>query len=374
MKNIVYFAKTNLNTDGRILNQLKILHNNLDNVRIDFILFPDKPLTISMGNNVRMHIIKTGIRHKKLLRAFTVIDFTIRSFLLLLRLNPDIIHAHDTAVCLPVLLFRIVKGKNTKVIYDDHEITNENADFTSRLYEYFEIMLMKKSDYVIFANEERMSILKNKYKLNNCCLYFLNLPYYDEYVEQWDDYTRHKKTELDELIAIGYKFIIHQGALEIERGRKELAEFSKMLPENVKILLLGGNEKDFKKFIAEYDLNEMKFYFCGSVNYTVLNKFWEYGFASIVMYQPNYINNRLCAPNRLYISIKQGLPVIVNKDNPVLNRFITTNQCGFFIEDFNTESDIINVINNPEQKISFNYQNIRNNQISNFVKTYKKIS
>jgi hypothetical protein len=180
MEKVVFIAKTNLNNDGRILNELKILQNSFENISIDFILLPDKPLTINLGDNVKVFNINPRIRHNSLLRFFTVFEFSLRALILMIKLNPKILHAHDTDIVLPVLIYRLLKGKKITLIYDDHEIPNENQTFQSKIVTFFEVRLMKKADYVIFANEERMQILKEKYHLKNECSYFLNLPYFEE--------------------------------------------------------------------------------------------------------------------------------------------------------------------------------------------------
>lgn len=227
---------------------------------------------------------------------------------------------------------------------------------------------MKKADHVIFANEERMVVLKEKHNLKNKCTYFLNLPYFEDKDEyEIDNKNKSKLIELDELITSGFKFIIHQGVLEYERGREKLAEFSRILPDNFKILLLGGSLQDYNTFIVEYKLDSSKFHFVGSVNYLVLPKFWERGIASIVMYLPTYINNRLCAPNRFYISVQKGLPVIVNKNNPVLSNFIVKYDSGFFIEDITAD----NFYNIESKKIEENlFSDLKKQQINEFLNVY----
>lgn len=370
IKKIVFIAKTDLNTDGRILNQLKILERELPNTSIDFILLPDKPLTINCGKNVRVHNVKTSFRHNKFLRFFTVLEFLVKSLVLLFKLKPNVLHGQDTAIVQPVLLYRILRGSNFKLIYDDHEIPNENAGLFKRIFNKMEVMLMKRADHVVFANQERMEVLKNRHNLKTSCSYFLNLPYFENDVSSA---TQNQEVELDEIdkeIAHGTKFIIHQGVLSKERGRKKLADLSKMLPAKVKILLLGGNKKDYISFINEFDLDEAKFYFRGSVNYLILPQYWERGIASIVMYLSTYINNRLCAPNRFYISVQKGLPVIVNKDNPVLSNFIKKYECGFYIEDINSQ----NLTQLIESKVISNdvFESLKKEQICNFIELYKK--
>jgi hypothetical protein len=373
MKKIIFIAKTNLNNDGRILNQIKILQNVFPGIYIDFILLPDTPLLINLGENVRLHNIDLSIRHNKFLRLFTTIEFTMKALVLLFKLKAQVIHTQDLEVVLPVWIYRLIRGKSFTLIYDDHEIPNENESIQERIYTFFETNLMKIADYVIFANEERMQILKNKYKLKNNCSYMLNLPYFEEEgLGGVNDTEIEKQLEkLDDLSARGIKFIIHQGPLAIVRGRMDIAAFAEKLPDNFKILLLGGSKNDYEKFISEFNLSKDCFYFIGSVNYLALSKFWNRGIASIVIYLPTYINNRLCAPNRFYLSLKKCLPAIVNKDNPVLSNFINKYKCGFFIDEILTPADFMRIINWDRENLNFAFNNIQNEQVDNFVSIYR---
>lgn len=344
---VVFICKTNLNHDGRILNQIKILQNHYrSNLKIDFILLPDKPVRIDLGENVNIHSINLMIRHIPFLRVFSVLEFTLRALILLFRLKPSILHVEDFAVVLPVYLYKLMRGKSFKLIYDDHEMPNENESLQYRIFQFFEVKLMKQADVVIFANKERMEILQQQHKLENKLTYFLNLPYFEE-DKVFEENLQYEVTiaDLNALISQGYRFIIHQGVLNIERGKVKLADFSRCLPHNVKILILGASKESFNNFLMEYKLDPNNFYFVGNVPYYVLNKFWEVGSAAVVMYLPTYINNRLCAPNRFYIAVKNRLPVLVNKDNPVLNNFIREYKAGFFIEDMHGVDEVHGVLN-----------------------------
>ncbi|SFT62992.1 hypothetical protein SAMN05216474_1423 [Lishizhenia tianjinensis] len=371
MKKIVFIAKTDLNTDGRILNQLKILENTYPEQLIDFILLPDKPLKISCGDNVKMHIINTQFRNNKFLRVFTVLEFIVKSLYLLFKLKPHILHAQDTAIVQPVILYKFFRGSTFKLIYDDHEIPNENERFTKRILNKIEELVLKKADHNIFANEERMEVLRKELSLKTNCSYFLNLPYFDDEESsiELSENDKNSLNELDNSIRKGCKFIVHQGVLRIERGEERLAELSRILPEKYKILLLGGNEIEYEKFIEKYKLDKAKFYFRGSVNYLFLPKYWERGIASIVMYLPTYINNRLCAPNRFYISIQKGLPVIVNKNNPVLSNFIEKYHCGTYIEDLNA-TNISRSIENLKIKEDM-FKSLKKKQVEDFLNAYR---
>src|SRR5690606_10974800 len=122
---------------------------------IDFILFPDKPLTINLGKGIIVHEIQAKFRNSTFLRFFTVVQFTISALRLLYKIRPSVIHVQDMAVVLPVYFHKILNNKSFKLIYDDHEMPNENESFQYRFIQYFEARLMKIADVVIFANKER---------------------------------------------------------------------------------------------------------------------------------------------------------------------------------------------------------------------------
>lgn len=204
---------------------------------------------------------------------------------------------------------------------------------------------MRKADLVIFANKERLDFLKTKYSLKNKLTYFLNLPYFEEeHTDGLNEVHRKILLEIDKLKDSGIKLFIHQGVLSIERGREKLATFSKTL-SNAKVIILGASEDDFKHFISHYHLDKSVFFYVGSVPYNILNQFWKRGDAAIVMYLPTYINNRLCAPNRFYIAVNNKIPVLVNKDNPVLNNFVKEYNAGGFIEDIQNINDLARFLN-----------------------------
>ena len=167
MNNIVFIAKTNINTDGRILNQLRILKEWNTELEVDLILFPDKKVTISFDDTVKLHQINGTFRHSPFLRVFTVLEFTFKAFRLLNKLKPRIVHAQDSAILLPVLLYRVLNPKKFYLIYDDHEVPNKNESYLKKILDASENFLIKKSDAVIMANKERMLHLKKKLHLTN---------------------------------------------------------------------------------------------------------------------------------------------------------------------------------------------------------------
>ncbi|GAB3224324.1 glycosyltransferase [Algoriphagus aestuariicola] len=348
MKRIVFIAKTNLNNDGRILNQIKFLQNHFkEKLDLHFLLLPDRPYFENLGTGVKIHDLNTSFRNSRFLRIFTVLEFTQKAIRRIIQLKPSVIHVQDMTVVLPVYLYKKCFGNRVTVIYDDHEMPNENESLQYRLFQFFERRLMQVADFVIYANQERREILDKELGIANSS-YFLNLPYYDdqriEVDEKIDPIFQSKLDQLIKLKKDGVNIIVHQGLLEVERGREKLANFSKLDFPKTKIVVIGITELDFNLFIQQYNLDYSNFYFVGSVPYKILREFWKLADAAIIMYLPTYINNRLCAPNRYFIALELGIPTIVNIDNPVLSSFTEKYKSGFYIEDIVVKKDIDRVI------------------------------
>lgn len=376
MKNqhIAFILKSDINTDGRVLNEIQILLNQFEHLHIHLILLPDKPVHIQLDPRVHIYPIHCKVRNSKFFKLFTVLEFTLKTWKILRNVKPTVIHAQDSAVVLPTLLYRFFHRK-AKYIYDDHEIPNENRNWRSKINDFLESKLLKKAAIVISANEERMQFIIEQFNLKNTHHFFLNLPYFKENSSTESAINvQHiqQLKELDEAIAKGTHFIIHQGVLQEDRGQEKLAKFSKILPEEYKILLLGGNQQAFQSFVSTYRLNAHNFHFIGTVDYSILPRYWEKGMASIVMYLPTYINNKLCAPNRFYLSVDKQLPVIINRDNPVLSNFVSTYKCGFYIENF-TPNNFAQLTAFDRSSLAATFDQLKQKQIANFTSIYSTI-
>ena len=368
-KRVLFIAKTNLNNDGRILNEMALLKDTFKDLQIDFVLLPDKPTQIALGDFVNLHEINLKFRHSKLLRPLTVLEFTWKSLKQMLNLKPEIVHVQDTAVVLPCLLFSFLRP-NVPLIYDDHEIPNENESLSKKLFNRLEVWLMKRSDYVLHANQERMELINESHNVKTPSSYFLNLPYFEDDTVEPDAKDSELLQQIDMERARGTKFLMHQGVIVKQRGSEALADFSKSLPVGYKILLLGGNREGYENFLSSTGADETKFWFVGSVNYTVLPLFWNRVIASIIMYLPTYINNRLCAPNRFYLSVQKELPVIVNRANPVLNNFVKKYNCGLFIDDATQEQWFDTLEEMYGQQAEIDFQELKREQINNLTRAY----
>ena len=377
MRKVVFIAKTNLNNDGRILNQLKILKEYYGkNIIIDFILMQDKRLISSVVEVDNFYFIDTFFRNNRVFRIFAVLEFTFKALIKLIRLRPDIVHVQDSAVVLPVYLYRVYTGNRVQFIYDDHELPNENQNLFERIITYIENKLIKFCDVVVFANKERKDFWIGKFSIKpRFSTYFLNLPYYENKYS-FNDLCGSELNHFNNIKLLkdsGKKIIIHQGALNDARGKGMLYSLIEKSSEEIVVVFLGSNLQQFEEVFSNMNRYLDKCYFVGSIQYNFLEIFWELGDASIVLYDPMYINNKLCAPNRYFLSFFKNIPIIVNKTNPVLNNLTVTLRSGLFIEDIlEGKNSICDIFNHYIDQTICN--ELRDKQCQNFVRIYEKLN
>ena len=89
------------------------------------------------------------------------------------------------------------------------------------------------------------------------------------------------------------------------------------------------------------------------------------------MYKPYDLNNKYCAPNRVYLAYYFGKPIIVNDDNPVLNSFVKKSGSGEVINEY---SNFVKVFENLEKSHKLLNQTYINNDTypKNIINIYNK--
>ena len=89
------------------------------------------------------------------------------------------------------------------------------------------------------------------------------------------------------------------------------------------------------------------------------------------MYKPYNLNNKYCAPNRVYLAYYFGKPIIVNEDNPVLRSFVKKAGSGQVI---NKYSNFVKLFENLERSPNLVNQRYINNDTypKNIISIYNK--
>jgi glycosyltransferase involved in cell wall biosynthesis len=259
--------------------------------------------------------------------AFKALEMYIYFVLAILRLRPEIIWVHNIEMIglFPILSFLKKINITKKIVWDQHELPLEH---------YFESKKMKnrlqkaynKCDIVIAANNARLNLIKSSFNIKNGKV-ILNMPH--------SSFINAEKSELDTEYQKWCKnrmYFITCGLVDDNlRYVSKIAE-AIMNFEEFCLVVLGPYSQDTIKIIEEKARRKIedKILFTGLVNQNKIINLTDHAFCSIVFYNMDKINNKYCAPNRLYQAVVRGIPLITG-NNPPLADFINEYKIGYVL-------------------------------------------
>lgn len=284
---MVITGQLDFDTDSRVRKQISLVHDK-SKLTTCFLLeresrlvqaFADKSILYRSGNRIlsRIRLIYN---------------------LYLLTEKDKVLYVHDEKVLLEVcILFQL--RSNLKLIYDDHELKNiRESSCISRIYFQLEKYAYRISSRVIVATSQRQKLCRVIYDSKKI-----------EVIENSVHNSIYSKTfsvsrqELD--IQESSKVIVHQGRLLESRGKSLIRRCIEKDPHIVWLLLgPGSNEFDHYSNVKNVGLVS---------NENVL-AYWKIADYSFIFYDCSTLNNKYCAPNRLYMAMQFKLPVICNSN------------------------------------------------------------
>lgn len=328
--------RTCLQYDGRVLAQLVTLANRYKDSTFEVFVFPNcKSEGINLPANVIVRDAQLWSMKLPGSAPFLLIKQLHFGLIMLFRLSsfkPDVIHVHDEFAILGPMLFKKWFNKKVKLIYDDHELYNldANPSVYRKLRRFLEFKMFKSADTVIMANSHRAKyarLVVNELSHKEITI-IDNYPF--SFFQSQDKKVETFKKES------GIKYALHQGVISEDRGKSLLKEVVKNLPDNWKVVLLGLPVDQFAAFVNEQKEYANRIVNGGRVPNDQIVAVYENFDASIIFYKTRNLNEKYCAPNRLYQAANAGLPLIVN-DNPVLTDFVDKTKTGISIDRNKTE-------------------------------------
>ncbi|HEY9113235.1 MAG TPA: glycosyltransferase family 4 protein [Bacteroidales bacterium] len=332
-------VKTKLQFDGRVLSQVYTLAKAHPDWQIVIFLISDGGGKVELPENVEVREMKLWTRNLPKSSFFQAIKMFESALILnikLLKFKPDVLHVHDEPAILGPIFYKKI-NKKVKLVYDDHELRNLDKHLVGKdkLMANLENRMFKIADTIIMANDYRRDyaikhsslISKQKDKIE----IISNFPF------------SKKETNKSKRPAIlqdnSIKYLLHQSvAISEDRGKQILIETLKRLPDDWKLVIIGVNEEAFNNFMKGNEHLKEKVIFGGFIPYNELEEIWKIVDAAVIFYETTKINNRLCAPNRLYLAANHGIPLIVN-DNPVLKDFVENTKSGVVVKNDYSEID-----------------------------------
>jgi len=326
---IIVFAKTNLTFDGRILSHLDKLTEGFPKANILFLLLPDGKTDVNLSPSIQIKEFNFKLRKffskYVILQFVTALVFAIYQIVTILKYKPKIITVHDLSAALgPVILSFFTR---LNIIYDDHELFERPTNVVEYFWYYVERRILKIANGIIVANKERQKIIYFIFKPKCRIVVVENYPYYKNNTQNTQINNALKEIKKKN------KILLHQGRIFNERGAKEIKQIINQLPYDWCFCAIGVPNKEFNALFEEVLYDKSKFINLGYVNYNEVQSIWNEVDATIIIYKTNFINNRYCAPNRLFFALKTGIPIIVNKENPILAETIRNNKNGILIQE-----------------------------------------
>jgi len=265
------------------------------------------------------------------------------------------LHCHDFDGVLTGLATR--KNNTHKLIFDMHEIYKNYAYAKNIFFDLIFKYVLRKSDYIIYVNNEQIEEIKNKHK--NKLVYLPNYPEREHY----NPISKNKslKTRIN-----------YVGSLRDYEALKALAEIGEK-HTHLKIGLYGTGIC-LEQLENEYKNTPIKIY----GKYNGVNESGEiYRNTDILYcsYNPNVKNWRTAYPVKLFESIITETPIIVTK-NTKAGEFVLEKNIGKTVE-YADENSILEAIYEINKDYNYYVENIK--KISNkydwkeAVKELKKI-
>lgn len=261
-------------------------------------------------------------------KIFSHLKFWLHVCLSALRVKPDIIHAHDFFMALPGLVAARLTG--SKLVYDAHELFIPEPDVSMSRRDRFWYRLERKAilsaRLVIAANEERAKIMVEHYGLAQTPLAIRNIP--PEPISALSDaevfalYPGLKKQSADE------RLLVYQGDIDLSRGLKDYIEAMENLPQNYRLILIGGGPdlREIEQLAASPKYSK-KITVIGKVPKAHLHDMLRQCDVGIITYPNKGLNNLYCAPNKLFEYAQAGLCVACT-DNPTLGSVLQKHSFG----------------------------------------------
>ncbi|MEL4359744.1 hypothetical protein [Shewanella algae] len=261
----------------------------------------------------RMHLRKIFPSGKFVL--FKIVEMYFKYLVDCIKYKPNVIWLHNFEMLGLVFLFAVLKKLrliNSKIAWDEHELPPEiflKNSILKSLYSY----CIRSCDLNFIAESARGDYVNNALNIKT------------EYIsiDNYPDFTflNENSKPLGEALnnwLNGDDFFLCQSGARIDRAMVEIVNAA--LQVRKKVVFVGPYNKNQVNELLSKNVEFNNYvYFEDSVPQMRLVDYIERCIATIVFYKKSSMNNWLCAPNRLYLSLARGKPVI-SGNNPVFKR------------------------------------------------------
>ena len=229
----------------------------------------------------------------------------------------DLLVLDNRKATVPGLIIQQIK-KPDFTVQDCRELylKREVKHLSGKIGCFFEQIMMKKSDIIICANEERATIMQNEFRLRQQPLSYENLRRLEyESAEALEA----AKKKLSVFFHNDEYGIISSSGCSFLRTNDILVKNLPKVNYKCRLFLVGENsdeeEKKIRQLMQERDINNIEI--LGKLNQTELKYLISQCHIGIVNYGQYDTNNRLCASGKLYEFLYEGIPVVTTTNPPL---------------------------------------------------------
>lgn len=228
---------------------------------------------------------------------------------------PDVIHANDTNTLVPALAVQLLarrEGRRVRIVFDSHELwrhrnVGERRLLAPLLEALIEHVAVPRADAVITVSPSIADWLQRTYDLRSRPLLVRNVPAAGPVPERALGVLRERAGLADDDLVIAYG-----GRLTTARGIEETISALPHLDAHVHFVLLGYGEADYERSIlaaAREAGVQDRVHLVGAVAPAEVSTALADGDVAVVHVQPVCLSYRFALPNKLFESIRAGLPI-----------------------------------------------------------------
>lgn len=319
MRKVAMILIGNIRYDGRVQKEIKTFLKNKYEVTL---YVSDFDVDDSLENyNYKICVIENHLKKIKFLKRnkflkkislklqrinlLNIILFDFEVLRKLKKLKPDYIHCND----LPTLLFCRFFPKNSKIVFDAHELFPESGEskIKIKLWNLVEKMNIKYTHRIIQAEKNRLAYFMRKHKVNNLELienFPLRIP------RLGNDYFK-KKYKYETKNKIG----LYIGVIFENRGIEEIIK-AVLAFDNLDLFIIGKfSSVDYEIYLKSYINNNNlgdKIIIKPQIPQKEVIKAINSADINFIFYRNNNLNNYYCASNKLYEGLNCGVKVLTN--------------------------------------------------------------
>jgi len=292
---------------------------------------PSIPEAEDLGDGRKIVRLKpwSGRLPKHSISGFLVqLEMTTRLLIFCKNLNPSVIHCHWIEA-LPVgYLYRRLINKNTKIVYDAHELETEKFGvyntFKKPLYQRLERMAIRYVDLVLVVSPSIADWYRREYGLENVRI-VRNIPSRKQ--------SRAEDPPVDFRIIYGIGddeiIFIYQGRLSPARGLEILIRVFRSLPRRYHIVIMGYGP--LESVIREAADTHENIHYHSAVAAEKVLSYTGAADVGVSLVESVCLSYRYCLPNKLFEFILSGIPVIAS-NCPDMTDVVTRYRCGWTLD------------------------------------------